>query len=77
MKLLNCLACQDIVRMFEEERGCKCGKSAGRYENARRVGYRGPARLLGLKSLDYHRVEAGKEYVWHLVPEGENAVKRG
>lgn len=74
MKLLNCLACQDIVRMFEEERTCKCGKSKGRYENGRRVAYSGPSRLFGLNSLDYHRVESGKEYKWHLV-EGENAKK--
>lgn len=76
MKLLNCLACQDIVRMFEEERACKCGKSKGRYETGRRVAYSGPARLFGLNSLDYHRVESGKEYKWHLV-EGENAKKTG
>lgn len=74
MKLLNCLACQDIVRMFEEERACKCGKSKGRYENARRVTYSGPSRLFGMNSLDYHRVEPGKEFAWFLV-EGPNAKK--
>ena len=31
MKLILCDSCHDVVRLFEEERKCKCGKSGGKY----------------------------------------------
>src|SRR5262245_47788310 len=31
MKLLYCLHCHDIVRLYSERRSCKCGKSWGQY----------------------------------------------
>ena len=67
MKLLNCLACQDIVRLHQETRTCLCGKSSGRYTSLRQVEYQGPARIIGLRSLDYHRGEVGKEFSWWFI----------
>lgn len=32
MKLVFCEACQDVIRLQEEPRYCKCGKSGGVYE---------------------------------------------
>jgi len=32
MKLLLCLECGDVVRLFPERRTCKCGTSWGMYE---------------------------------------------
>ena len=32
MKLLFCMECGDVVRLFPERRSCKCGKSWGMYE---------------------------------------------
>jgi hypothetical protein len=31
MKLLFCVHCHDIVRLFSDRRSCKCGKSWGQY----------------------------------------------
>lgn len=31
MKLLLCKTCQDVIRLFAEERQCKCGAVRGRY----------------------------------------------
>jgi len=31
MKLVLCKNCQDVIRLFDEYRFCKCGKSGGRY----------------------------------------------
>lgn len=31
MKLLLCKECQDIVRLIDVKRNCKCGKVGGRY----------------------------------------------
>jgi hypothetical protein len=31
MKLLLCKECQDIVRLIDIKRTCKCGKSGGKY----------------------------------------------
>jgi hypothetical protein len=77
MKLLNCTACQDIVRLFPERRSCQCGRSSGQYTNLRHVTFSGPGRILGLKSLDYHRAQLGREYTWWLIPEGESVTKTG
>jgi len=75
MKLLNCTACQDIVRLFEDSRSCRCGRSRGQYTNLRNVAFSGPARIVGIQSLDYHRARYGQEYPWHLIPEGPTAKR--
>lgn len=31
MKLIFCLECHDVVRLFHEDRACRCGGSGGRY----------------------------------------------
>lgn len=31
MKLILCTKCQDVVRLFDEERQCKCGAISGKY----------------------------------------------
>lgn len=31
MKLLICMECGDIIRLFSEKRHCKCGRSWGHY----------------------------------------------
>jgi hypothetical protein len=33
MKLLFCMQCGDVVRLFPERRSCKCRKSWGMYED--------------------------------------------
>ena len=77
MKLLNCKACQDIVKLFKDERACQCGKSTGRYVNDRMVEFAGPARVISMQSLDYHRGEFGVNYPWYFIPEEGHQSQRG
>ncbi len=77
MKLLNCISCQDIVALLVgQDRTCRCGRSKGRYkEGAVLAVYSGPSRLLGIKSLDYHRAEPGARYEWWIIVPGNRAIK--
>lgn len=50
VKLLNCLACHDIVKLMRRKpRKCKCGKSEGQYSFEGVVTRTGPCRILTLK----------------------------
>jgi hypothetical protein len=75
MKLLNCISCQDIVLLQKEWRTCKCGKSSGRYTTAVLAEYQGPARIIGVRSLDYHRGESGREYPWWFIEKSDHIKK--
>jgi len=55
MKILKCTACEDLVPMDEKDQSCGCGACTGRYVNLRKVVYRGPGKMYGVRSLDYHR----------------------
>jgi hypothetical protein len=75
MKLLNCMACQDIVLLHDELRRCKCGRSAGRYTTAVLAEYSGPARIIGMRSIDYHTAQPGVQYPWWFMAESEHIRK--
>jgi hypothetical protein len=45
VKLLYCLDCQDVVRLFSEERACKCGKVRGRYLTNTKAEHTGGVKL--------------------------------
>lgn len=42
MKLLLCRSCQDIFRLVEEERTCRCGSTKGAYTGNVQARYSGP-----------------------------------
>lgn len=48
MKLLHCLACGDVVRLYSEPRACHCGRSRGHYVDDERVVLWGPSRAIGI-----------------------------
>jgi hypothetical protein len=79
MKLLNCLACRDVVLIrVDVERSCRCGRSHGRYEPGGVVArYSGHARILGMRNLDYERAKPGESYPWFVVPEGHHVEREG
>lgn len=41
MKLLLCKNCQDIVRLYDFQRYCKCGNTGGRYLDHKKAVYSG------------------------------------
>lgn len=71
MKLLNRRACNDVVKLHvETERTCLCGRSRGQHTSGGvTASYSGPARLMGMMSLDYLRAAPGGRYPWFLLPE--------
>lgn len=75
MKLLLCANCRDIVRVFADERSCRCGRSRGRYlKRGHAVVVEGPCDVLtAATSIVYgHRKGA------HLrrMPEPHGLVHR-
>ena len=56
MKLVYCPDCQDLVRLFREDRRCKCGQSGGHYEpNGRDAVLWGQAIPFGLDNFELGR----------------------
>lgn len=56
MKLVYCPECQDLVRLFREDRRCKCGRSGGHYEaNGRDALLWGKAIPFGLDNFELGR----------------------
>lgn len=54
MKLIFCKKCQDIIRLFEETRKCRCGKSGGRYIDEKNAEYWGiNAVPIGINNKDF------------------------
>jgi hypothetical protein len=41
MKLLFCKSCQDVIRLIDTERSCRCGSTRGRYVNETLAVYSG------------------------------------
>ena len=56
LKLLYCVHCGDVVRLFPEKRFCKCGKSWGNYleDNSTTV-QTYPSLSLGLANPDFQQ----------------------
>jgi hypothetical protein len=53
VKLLNCLACNDIVALTYTERSCFCHKASGYYLNDIDVLVNGACRILGMRNDQY------------------------
>jgi hypothetical protein len=54
MKLLICLECGDIVKLFPERRTCNCGKSWGQYlEDHSTTVQSANSRSLGIANADF------------------------
>lgn len=54
MKLLYCTFCKDIIRLFEEERECKCGKVKGKYIDDLNAVYSGKTAMpLGINNFSF------------------------
>lgn len=76
IKLLNCLRCGDVVRLYRHTRYCKCKASEGKYVGQYSVEFSGPARILGIEALGYQDAPVSNEVnlsklkarKWYVVP---------
>lgn len=85
IKLLNCMRCGDILRMYRYTRVCKCKASQGKYIGQFSVEFEGPARILGIDALGYHDAPTTNEgnlsklkaRSWYVIPTGSGEVTMG
>ena len=62
MKLLYRTVCHDIVRIYSDDRPCKCGRSKARYVDDHNARVTGPGRIIGVDSERFYRaVQAALE----------------
>lgn len=53
MKLIYCKSCHDILRLWFEDRTCKCGKSGGKYVDRLNAQIWGDALPLGIDNYSF------------------------
>jgi len=84
MKLLLCCECQDVTKLLSQDRGCRCGKSHGKYVTDKVVEVTGPCEVLGLDNntldhgvttLDQHPHGGPPVLAW-VIPRGNPRVRR-
>ena len=81
MKLIFCLACQDVVRLeIENEKFCKCGQSSGKYEeDGHCAWYSGKAVPIGMGNKKFAEaiVSKGKNFdAWVFDPAYKKFVRK-
>ena len=77
MKLLLCKECQDVVRLIDIKRVCKCGKIGGKYidsinaiyfgENAIPIGFANNSLRLAVHTQP--TVGMGKDFTAFVIPK--------
>lgn len=89
MKLFFCPECAEIVTLKKDNRSCGCGKSGGRYLDARRAEFWGLAVPIGISnaSLDAALIRqrladrdgdnlAGSIFDAWIIPAGAAGIKK-
>ena len=82
MKLVYCPECQDLVRLFREDRRCKCGQSGGHYEpNGRDAVLWGQAIPFGLDNFELGRAlqrrpdsGLGRQVSFFIIPKHSSRI---
>jgi hypothetical protein len=69
MRLLQCLACHDVLRLTELDRRCQCMRSRGRL-TGRSIEILGPARVLSFFGDDGIDVGGADDGRWVSLREG-------
>jgi hypothetical protein len=69
MRLLQCLACHDVLRLTELDRRCQCMRSRGRLVGES-IEILGPARVLSLFGEDGFDAGAAEDGRWVSLREG-------
>lgn len=67
MFLLNCRACDDVVKLVDKERSCECGRSKG-VSTALLTATTGPARTLVISWEAYDGITEGESRPFTVLP---------
>lgn len=57
MKLLNCLLCDDIIKITKDRRYCQCRESSAKKITEHKIEYDGISRILGVSDSYYRRTK--------------------
>ena len=85
MKLVTCLECHDVVRLYPSQwRRCFCGAVEGRYlDDGVKAEIRGEsAAAIGIDNYDYAKIvkSGGRAYTtrgeWFVLPVGDSSNVR-
>lgn len=68
--MLNCLNCDDVLRLVEAERKCECGKSSGSCSARGAIATSGPVRVLQIPWEHYDRARPGEDQSWFVLSLG-------
>lgn len=84
MKLILCKNCSDVIRLFEEVRHCKCGRTGGKYlndveseywgEDAMPIGFANPSLLQALRGQP--EKGKGREFKAFIIPKDCPTMKK-
>jgi len=75
VKILKCTVCADLVPFGSEDRACSCGACTGRYVTGRRVVYRGPAEVWGVKGLDFYSGQDWRDKMFPIAADSPWVTK--
>jgi hypothetical protein len=69
MYLLNCRACDDVVKLVEKSRSCECGKSSGLLNGVGGLYWLiGPCRALAITWEAYDGITEGESRPFIVLP---------
>jgi hypothetical protein len=71
MLLLNCLHCDDIVKLVENERRCECGHARGSLSMDPTPSVHGPARVLEITWEAYDGLAEGETRPITVLPRSK------
>lgn len=69
MWLLNCKACDDVLKMIDRSRSCECGKTSGSLRNDVPRAEGPCARVLRIPWEDYDSTAVGLQRRWFCESE--------
>lgn len=79
MKLVFCTKCEDVVRLMDDYRLCKCGQSGGRYiddvvavyfgKHAMPLGFDNPSLCRALKNQPPQNAPSGEYFEAFVIPK--------
>lgn len=68
MYLLNCRACDDVVKLIEKPRTCECGRSRGGIDGNGDPSVQGNARVLTIAWEAYDGITEGESRPFTVLP---------
>ena len=83
MKLLYCLECHSVVRLFEQPRACECGQTGGQYIDNSKAEIYGDGVPFGIMNDEFDHAITNRTDDWpgiwfrgFVIPENSDNLVR-